>query len=187
MKLFRLVKPIITRLLSINRPLFDCTLLTRKFSPSIFQLSLQQKCWFGCTVANLKKSTKDGRNKELPPIQINEEEDDEKNYQELVSKIHLLPRSGHQVFVIQPYIKFGPNKNYDTTPDLMIEEAIALVDCLGWVCVQSVKVPLVTLEKKQLFGSGNFENLANQIRSNQKVSAVFVSTNILRGLQKRYS
>ena len=84
-------------------------------------------------------------------------------------------------------MKWGPKKNKSTTPDLMLEEAVALIDSLPrWKCVDTVKMPVETLDKKQLFGAGQFEKLQQEVRRNPMISAVFVSTNRLRGIQKKY-
>jgi hypothetical protein len=116
-----------------------------------------------------------------------DEPEDEEKYQELVHRARLLPAQGHQVFVVQPYVKWGPNKKSITTPDLMLEEAVALVSCIpGWVCVKSAKISLMSLGKKRIFGSGNFENLAQEIRQDPRISAVFISTNVFRGAQRKY-
>lgn len=57
------------------------------------------------------------------------------DYEELVQKMHLLPDAGHQVAILQPFVKWGPKKNLLTTPDLMLEEAKALIDSLpNWKC-----------------------------------------------------
>lgn len=118
---------------------------------------------------------------------IETDEDEDKQYEEVVTRAHLRPGGGHQVYVIQPYVKWGPKKNSHTTPDLMLEEAVALVDAVpSWKCVGSIKVPLVTLEKKQLFGTGTFDKLRQQIRPDLKISAVFVSTDRLQGIQRKW-
>lgn len=110
---------------------------------------------------------------------------DTEDYQQLVHRAQLLPGAGHQVFVIQPYVKWGPKKKAVTTPDLMMEEAIALIDTLPkWTCVDSIKVPLLSLGKKQLFGSGKLDTLKKQIARNHNISAVFVSINQLSALQR---
>nr|CAH0111880.1 unnamed protein product [Daphnia galeata] len=108
------------------------------------------------------------------------------DYEELVHKMHLLPDAGHQVAILQPFVKWGPKKNLLTTPDLMLEEAKALIDSLpNWKCVDSIKIPVESLEKKNVFGSGQFEDLQKKIVRNPNISAVFISTNILRGIQRK--
>lgn len=118
-----------------------------------------------------------------------ENDDNEESilYKELLNKSQLIPSNGHQVYVIQPYVKWGHKRNYRTTPELMLDEAVALVDSLPkWRCVDKLTVPLESIEKKQLFGKGRLEELSQAIRQNMKISAVFVSVDFLRGIQRRY-
>ena len=112
---------------------------------------------------------------------------EEEQYEQLVNKAQLLPRDGHQVFIVQPFVKWGRNKNDLTTPDLMLEEAVALVDSLPkWKCVDATKIAIAdNLERKQVFGAGQFDILTKEVRRNPNISAVFVSINRLRGIQKK--
>lgn len=133
-----------------------------------------------------KKGAELGDNNQ-PEELFEEEHQDNHDYQELIHRLQLLPGEGHQVFIIQPFVKWGPKKNVITTPELMLEEAEALIDSLpNWKCVDSIKIPTETLEKKQVFGSGQFENLQQKVVSNPNISAVFVSLNLLRGIQRKY-
>lgn len=67
------------------------------------------------------------------------------------------------VFIIQPYIKWGPNKS-DISPDLKLQEAEALVRSLPrWSINHSLKVPLESLDKRSLFGTGKLEEIRQQI------------------------
>lgn len=69
------------------------------------------------------------------------------------------------VYIIQPYIKWGPKKS-NTKPELQLEEAEALVRSIPtWKIVESVKVPLESLDKKTLFGSGKLNELADTIKA----------------------
>ncbi|XP_046631453.1 putative GTP-binding protein 6 [Daphnia pulicaria] len=141
-------------------------------------------CWRSMSaVIGYRKSAEDDLQLELVSEQDNQDIHD---YEELVHKMHLLPDAGHQVAILQPFVKWGPKKNLLTTPDLMLEEAKALVDSLpNWKCVDAIKVPVESLEKKTIFGSGQFESLQKNIVANPNISAVFVSTNVLRGIQRR--
>ena len=118
-------------------------------------------------------------------VEDNEDEEEEQ-YNQLVHRAQLLPDAGHQVLIIQPYVKWGTNKKELTTPDLMLEEAKALIDSLpNWTCVDAIKVPTETLAKKRVFGTGKFDSLSEEVKNNVKVSAVFVSINVLNGIQKK--
>lgn len=48
-----------------------------------------------------------------------------------------------------------------------------------------VKLALYSLGKKSLFGTGNLEMLKEKICKDKQITAVFISTDILRGIQHR--
>ncbi|PSN40424.1 hypothetical protein C0J52_09261 [Blattella germanica] len=111
---------------------------------------------------------------------------DAEQYEDLVRRMFHLPEMGHQVLVIQPYVKWGVSKKRNTNPDLQLSEAVALVDTLkNWKVVDKIKISLNSLDKKALFGTGNLETLKKQIQKNKQVTAVFISVNLLRGIQLR--
>lgn len=89
-----------------------------------------------------------------------------------------------RVCVLQPYIKWGKGKKQNTTPELQLAEAVALVNTLpGWSVVQKRLVPLLTLQQKKLLGSGALDNLKEELRRDGTITAVFVSTNRLKFVQ----
>lgn len=70
----------------------------------------------------------------------------------------------HNVIVLQPYIKWGPRKS-ETKPELALQEAEALIRSIPtWTVEHSVKVPLESLDKQSLFGTGKMEELKNLIQ-----------------------
>uniref|UniRef100_A0A182MHA1 Hflx-type G domain-containing protein n=1 Tax=Anopheles culicifacies TaxID=139723 RepID=A0A182MHA1_9DIPT len=93
------------------------------------------------------------------------------------------------VVIIQPYIKWGPRKN-PTKPELLLQEAEALVRSLPrWNIELSMKIPVETLDKRQLFGSGKLEELKNIIQTRQEsgtpLTCVFISKGTLTYSQKQ--
>lgn len=93
------------------------------------------------------------------------------------------------VVIIQPYIKWGPRKN-PTKPDLLLQEAEALVRSLPrWNIELSMKVPVETLDKRQLFGTGKLEELKGIIQARQEtgtpLTCVFISKGTLTYGQKQ--
>ncbi|CAK9800310.1 Putative GTP-binding protein 6 [Anthophora plagiata] len=114
-----------------------------------------------------------------------EESEEEKDVYRQISKEYLgSVIGGNRVFVIQPYIKWGVNKKRNTTPQLQLDEAIALINTLpNWSVVGKKLVPLLSLQKRQLVGSGTRDTLKEDIRSCGNVTAVFVSTNLLKFVQ----
>ncbi|XP_012277689.1 putative GTP-binding protein 6 [Orussus abietinus] len=118
----------------------------------------------------------------------NEIENDEidEAYNELSNEYLGIVAGGHRAFIVQPYIKWGPDKKRNTTPELQLAEAEALVKTLPhWTIVDKVCIPLTSLEKKQLLGEGGLENLKTRIRSQRNVTAIFISTYGLKYVQIR--
>lgn len=90
----------------------------------------------------------------------------------------------HKCFIIHPYVKWGPKKDTGTSPEYQISEAIALIDTLSnWKVHDNISVPLETLDKKQLFGSGKLESLKRQIRSDPNITAIFINMGRLKSAQ----
>ncbi|XP_076658020.1 putative GTP-binding protein 6 [Halictus rubicundus] len=114
-----------------------------------------------------------------------EENEEEKDIYRKISEDYLGTVVGrHNVFIIQPYIKWGVNKKRITTPELQLQEAVALINTLpNWSVIGTKIVPLLTLSKNKLIGKGNLENLKQEIISDPNITAVFVSTNLLRFVQ----
>lgn len=79
-----------------------------------------------------------------------------------VTKNYLIEQS---VLIIQPYIKWGPKKS-DTSPDIKLQEAEALVRSLPmWSISLTIKVPLESLDKRTMFGKGKVEEIKQTINS----------------------
>ncbi|RZB39831.1 GTP-binding protein 6, partial [Asbolus verrucosus] len=87
-------------------------------------------------------------------------------------------------YIIQPYIKWGPQKLQDITPNEQLDEAKALINTLpSWGVEDTITVPLETKDKKTLFKSGSLEKLRQVIRKNGNVNAVFINLGILKKAQ----
>ncbi|XP_059608664.1 putative GTP-binding protein 6 [Phlebotomus argentipes] len=94
------------------------------------------------------------------------------------------------ILLIQPYIKWGPQKS-PTSPELKIDEAEALVRSVPrWHVRKTMKVPLETFSKKTLFGKGKIEEIKatiNELRaSGRAVTRIFISKGVIHGVQKRF-
>ena len=95
----------------------------------------------------------------------------------------------HQnVFLIQPYIKWGPRK-ISVKPEHQLAEAESLVRTLpNWKVEISIKVPVENMERRTLFGSGKIEELRAMIQksneSGNRISCVFISKGTLTFVQK---
>ncbi|XP_033112706.1 putative GTP-binding protein 6 [Anneissia japonica] len=95
-------------------------------------------------------------------------------------------RQGHNFLVIQPKIKWGPERNYLTTPDLQLEEAVTLVKTLSHSrVVDSCIYSLKNTQKKFVYGKGTFQNITERIKHQPNIDAVFLSVEMLTGLQHR--
>lgn len=111
---------------------------------------------------------------------------DEQEFDTLVKRTFRIGEMGHQVFVIQPYIKWGLKKKTITTPELQLDEAVALIKTLpSWKVVETRIVPLLTFDKPTIFGKGTLESLQQSILNNKDISCVFVSINMLNSEQNK--
>ncbi|XP_018324897.1 putative GTP-binding protein 6 [Agrilus planipennis] len=109
-------------------------------------------------------------------------DDKDREYQELSSRFFGVEKA-YNCYIIHPYIKWGPKKQILTTPEDQLEEAESLIRTLDpWTVEGKVVVPLTSLDKKTIFGSGNLEKLRNTIRSS-KATAVFMNMSTLKIMQ----
>ena len=77
--------------------------------------------------------------------------------------------------VIQPYLKWGPKKVLTTTPELQLNEAVSLVRSLNnWEAADKVTIPLLSFDKRCLFGLGTLERLQGILHSKPKINAIFI-------------
>lgn len=87
------------------------------------------------------------------------------------------------VVVLQPWVKWGPQMRQDTTPELLLDEAVALVETLpGFKVKHKEVVPVRSLGSKAVFGSGQLERLHTKIKQ-VGASVVFTSLDILKRAQ----
>ncbi|CAL1529591.1 unnamed protein product [Lymnaea stagnalis] len=114
----------------------------------------------------------------------NHEVDDEEEYGQYLREICAIPGMGHRVLVIQPDIKSGSRRYLMTTKELKLAETCALVQTLPKWKVVDMKIVRTDSENTQrVFGSGNFETLLHDIKSNNHISAVVIGIDRLTGLQ----
>lgn len=68
-------------------------------------------------------------------------------------------RSEENILILQPYIKWGPQKS-TISPDIKLQESEDLIRSLdAWKITESVKVPLVGFGKRTFFGTGKIDEL----------------------------
>lgn len=103
----------------------------------------------------------------------------------LLDRTLLRRGSGHQVFIIQPVIKWGPKKKKNTTPQLQLLESVTLIKTLRqWKVVDKTIITLESFNKKTFFGKGNLQMFQNLINTKTEISAVFISINTLSMAQQ---
>ncbi|XP_011157469.2 putative GTP-binding protein 6 [Solenopsis invicta] len=112
-----------------------------------------------------------------------EDEGQQDAYSEIASRYLSIAVGGHRTFILQPYIKWGRDKKRNTSPELQMAEAVALINTLpNWCVVGTKYAPLLTLQKKQLLGTGAMKDLKTELHKCQP-TAVFISTNLLKFVQ----
>ncbi|XP_060537136.1 putative GTP-binding protein 6 isoform X2 [Cylas formicarius] len=83
-------------------------------------------------------------------------------------------KSIHKCLIIQPYVKWGPQK-LPITPQEQLEEATALIQTLpGWQVLEKSCIPLDNLDRKTLFKSGSLDRIKALVESST-ISAIFVN------------
>lgn len=118
------------------------------------------------------------------PFSEEEEKEERKEYVNLRNRYIGTVSSEHRMFILQPYVKWGRDKKRNTSPELQMAEATALIRTLpNWCVVGAKYAPLLTLQKKNLLGTGAMTDLKRQISQCENATAVFVSTNILKLIQ----
>uniref|UniRef100_A0A336M4B6 CSON011519 protein n=1 Tax=Culicoides sonorensis TaxID=179676 RepID=A0A336M4B6_CULSO len=111
-------------------------------------------------------------------------------YETIVSSaMHVSNRQIEQeIFIIQPYIKWGPRKS-NSKPDHQLNEAEALIRSIpNWNIAQSVKIGVDNFDKRTVFGPGQLENfkaiISKSKNTKNRITAVFVSKGMLSRHQK---
>ncbi|XP_029282194.1 LOW QUALITY PROTEIN: putative GTP-binding protein 6 [Cottoperca gobio] len=92
----------------------------------------------------------------------------------------------HRVFIVHPNVKWGRQKQHLTTAELMMAEAVGLVNTLeNWSVVDKIILSTKTPQKKNIFGKGNFQTLTDIIRQTAGITAVFVNVQRLSALSEK--
>ncbi|KAH8363677.1 hypothetical protein KR084_013006 [Drosophila pseudotakahashii] len=121
---------------------------------------------------------------------------DDRAYDELAGGAMRITRdiaSSQQVLILQPYVKWAAKRQstpIDVRPEDQLAEASALIHSLpNWQVARALKVPLESLEKKTLFGSGKLvelKELVSELRQERQLTCLFVSKGTLSFAQKRF-
>ncbi|CAI6344114.1 unnamed protein product [Macrosiphum euphorbiae] len=107
---------------------------------------------------------------------------------ELIDRqLKLAPAGGHQVLIVQPYIKWGANKDRNTRPEIKADESRSLVRTLAeWSVTDTLLVGLTSYRKHTFFGPGNVDAIALRVARDRRITAVFVSVNVLKPIQHQH-
>lgn len=102
-------------------------------------------------------------------------------------QLKLAPAGGHRVLLVQPYIKWGANKDRNTRPEVKADESRSLVRTLAeWSVMDTMLVGLTSYRKHTFFGPGNVDGIAARVASDRRITAVFVSVNVLKPAQHQH-
>lgn len=114
--------------------------------------------------------------------------DDE--FDEFSDRMLRLPQHGHNVLVIQPFVRpFRNSTSKDdssqqsrlTSTQLKLDEAVALINTLPrWKTVDSVVLGVDHFKLSTFFGSGQMDKLKRLLGQSKNISAVFMNVDILR-------
>ncbi|XP_056132494.1 putative GTP-binding protein 6 [Lampris incognitus] len=92
----------------------------------------------------------------------------------------------YRIFIVHPDVKWGRKKQYLTSAELMMAEAVGLVNTLeNWSVVDKIILSTKTPEKKKIFGKGNFQSLTEIIRQTPGINGAFVNVEHLSPLSER--
>lgn len=173
-------KNLITRPFVTKTSYLKCCFTSNSFLGTIQLNNINYRQQFSNTSCLLRN--------DLIDIKESSSDDDEQDesFNDFVNRTLRLPETGHQVFIIQPSIKWGPSKKINTTPQLQLNEAVTLIKTLSnWKVVDTKIINLTSFNKKTFFGKGNLEFISNKVRSNKNITAIFLSVNILQPVQHR--
>uniref|UniRef100_A0A8C9WGK4 Putative GTP-binding protein 6 n=1 Tax=Scleropages formosus TaxID=113540 RepID=A0A8C9WGK4_SCLFO len=99
--------------------------------------------------------------------------------EELFQQQHILTKVGsedHRVLVVHPDVKWGSKKPQLTTAELMMAEAVGLVNTLqNWTVLDKVILSTKAPDRRTIFGKGNFKILTERIKGKPQITAVFVN------------
>ena len=100
-----------------------------------------------------------------------------------------IKRRGYNVLIVQPKVKWGPNKTSlytKTTPELQLQESIALVESLEeWKVIDSLIMSTTSLNKRHVFGSGQIGMIKEMAERNKSIDGVMINIDILVGWKQK--
>lgn len=111
-------------------------------------------------------------------------EGEKQNITGLIERSFQTLTGGQQVMIIQPYIKWGPMKKRNTTPELQLDESVSLIHSLSdWKVVGKQIVSLTSFDLQTFFGKGKLDEIKGTVQGNQYITSIFISVNMLTRVQ----
>ncbi|XP_072333374.1 putative GTP-binding protein 6 [Scyliorhinus torazame] len=155
-----------------------------------FRCFVTSKCHSkGRKSANSRKPSRSGKQSEEDDEASTDDECEleDAEFEELFQEqIMTLPEGGHRVFIVHPDVKWGGKKQYLTTGELQMAEAVALVNTLpNWHVVDKVILSTKSPDNKFIFGKGNFQTLTEKIKGLPQITAVFMNVERLSALSEK--
>lgn len=127
----------ISNLTSVNASFSTMKLSGQHETPAAYMRTGSRSLFSGKHILKYQKNVKDTDNFDECDDELEDFEDEE--YGDMVKRVLHLPEMGHQVLVVQPYVKWGSAKKRNTTPDLQLAEAVGLIGTLQrWKVVDKV-------------------------------------------------
>ncbi|XP_077338932.1 putative GTP-binding protein 6 isoform X1 [Lithobates pipiens] len=112
------------------------------------------------------------------------EEEDEDVEELLLSQSPAL-HGAQKIFIVHPDVKWGAKKPHDTTAELLVAEAVALVHSIpNWIVVDKLIMSTKSPDQKHIFGKGNFQTLTEKIKGIPQITAVFLNVERLSSLSE---
>ena len=108
----------------------------------------------------------------------------EANYQQLIPNNWRPTAMNREVLLVMPRQKWGNKRMNVSYAQYLMNETVALVNTLPDMrVVDTMMMSTLDVNRKQLFGSGNFQLLKAKVRSNPNISGVVFSLDMLNSVQ----
>ncbi|XP_075192747.1 putative GTP-binding protein 6 [Anomaloglossus baeobatrachus] len=116
-----------------------------------------------------------------------EDTDDEGDEDGDLLDSYVTPLQGAQrILIVHPDVKWGAKKPRNTTAELQVAEAVALVQSIpNWMVVNQIIMSTKTPDNKHVFGKGNFQVLTETIKRLPQLTAVFLNVERLSSLSEK--
>ncbi|XP_018428655.1 PREDICTED: putative GTP-binding protein 6 [Nanorana parkeri] len=105
-----------------------------------------------------------------------EDEEDDENVEELLVSRTPNLYGAQKIVIVHPDVKWGDKRQRDTTAELLVAEAVALIHSIpNWIVVDKLIMSTKSPDHKYVFGKGNFQTLTEKIKAIPQATAVFLN------------